>query len=276
MNKFAKVGIAVGLMSTLMLGACGSEDAVVYEGKETPYTESQLLKDLKVSAGDGVVKQVIGSQLLLDTYKVDKKIVSERKAQLEKEFASSGGLKEQLKSMNMSQKAFNDQIKVEIAHNLALKDMNKVTEAKIKKRFEEIKLGTDTFAVSATNEKTVKAVEKALRAGKSLDEVKAIAEKDKEAVVERKVLLKGQTTDFEQQVFKMKDGEVKVIPTISGTHVLKVLGKKNAKFEDAKAGIEQELLYSKVTSFDDVLKFLLKKNDIKLEGVYGDLLKSSK
>lgn len=276
MNKFAKVGITVGLMSTLMLGACGSSDETVYEGGKDGYTEAQLLKDLKASAGEGVVKQVIGSKILLDTYKVDSKLVQERKGQLEKEYAASGGLKEQLKSMNMTEKTFENQLKIEIAHNMALKEMNKVTPDKIKKRFEEIKLGTDTFMISSSNEKTIKAVEKAMRAGKSLDEVKAIAEKDKEAVVERKVLLKGQTTDFEQQAFKMKKGEVKLIPTITGTHVMLVMGKKEAKFEDAKAGIEQELLYSKVSSFDDVLKFLVKNKDIELKGVYSDLLKNSK
>lgn len=276
MNKFAKAGIAVGLMSTLMLGACGAGDEKVFEGGKDGYTESQLLTDLKASAGDGVVKQVIGSKILLDTYKVDAKLVQERKDQLEKEYAASGGLKEQLKSMNMTEKTFENQLKIEIAHNMALKEMNKVTPEKIKKRFEEIKMGTDTFTISSSNEKTIKAVEKAMRAGKSLDEVKAIAEKDKEAVVERKVLLKGQATDFEQQAFKMKKGEVKLIPTITGTHVMLVMGKKEAKFEDAKAGIEQELLYSKVSSFDDVLKFLVKNKDIELKGVYSDLLKKSK
>jgi hypothetical protein len=291
MKNVKLVGLA--LVGVLLLGACeepvdkaekvsnGGEvvkdgGEIVYEDGKTKVTELQLLESLKNLVGEDVVKQAIGQEILLANYEVSDKQLKERVSILEKEYESSGGLDSQLELMGMSKEIFNKQVKVEIANELALRDKNKVTEDEIKKRFEEVKKAANVqFFVSPDNEQ-IKVIEKAMKDGKSFKDIQNLVASQgaNGSVIEETQFVKGQIPVELDSVFDMKDGEVKSFETPAGTQLVKYVGSEELKFEDLKKQVEEELLYSGVSSFDDLLIFLVEKYKVELKGDYKDILKS--
>lgn len=270
-----KMMVIAGLSSMLLLGGCTDKDqadgGVVFKYGNKSYTEGQMMSDIKGAIGTDMLKNVMLSQMLLMTHNVSDKEIEGIKKELNDEFKDNGGIEKQLKLRGITEEDLNKQLKAQVAFEKVLKEMNKVDEKAIKKRYEEVKNGFKVIHVVSTNGDVIEKAKTALEGGKGVNDIRKFANGSND-VVEETTFIKGQVPPFLDEVFKMKKGEVKVIPTITGTHVVKVLDNQPMKYEDVKDDIEKELMY-KNSDVDSVLDYVMKKYDIKLSKEYKELIK---
>lgn len=273
-NKFYSLGL-VGLTGVMLLAGCGSaKDEFVFESAKGDMTKDELIDELRVSVGDTVLKQAIGSKILLDTYDVPEDLVDARYEQLSKEFEGDGGIEDQIASMGMTVDKFKDQLRVEEAHQMALKDMNKVSDEDIKKVYDENSKGVGTIQFMSSDEKALKEVKLLLEQGKSFSE---ISEKVKEGdgLLSDITVIEYLAPEYLKDVFKAKKGDVLEIEVVAGTLLVQVGGEENVEYDQVKGEIENRLMYANVKSFDDVLSFLIEKHNIKLDKKYKELIKET-
>lgn len=273
-NKFYSLGL-VGLTGVMLLAGCGSaKEDFVFESAKGDMTKDELIDELRVSVGDTVLKQAIGSKILLDTYDVPEDLVDARYEQLSKEFEGDGGIEDQIKSMGMTVDKFKDQLRVEEAHQMALKDMNKVSDEDIKKVYDENSKGVGTIQFMSSDEKALKEVKAMLEQGKSFSE---ISEKVKEGdgLLSDITVIEYLAPEYLKDVFKAKKGDVLEIEVVAGTLLVQVGGEENVEYDQVKGEIENRLMYANVKSFDDVLSFLIEKHNIKLDKKYKELIKET-
>lgn len=273
-NKFYSLGL-VGLTGAMLLAGCGSaKDEFVFESAKGDMTKDELIDELRVSVGDTVLKQAIGSKILLDTYDVPEDLVDARYEKLSKEFEGDGGIEAQIKSMGMTVDKFKDQLRVEEAHQMALKDMNKVSDEDIKKVYDENSKGVGTIQFMSSDEKALKEVKALLEQGKSFSE---ISEKVNEGdgLLSDITVIEYLAPEYLKDVFKAKKGDVLEIEVVAGTLLVQVGGEENVEYDQVKGEIENRLMYANVKSFDDVLSFLIEKHNIKLDKKYKELIKET-
>lgn len=270
-NKFYSLGL-VGLTGVMLLAGCGSaKDEFVFESAKGDMTKDELIDELRVSVGDTVLKQAIGSKILLDTYDVPDALVEARYDQLSKEFETDGGIEDQIKAMGMSVEKFKDQLRVEEAHQLALKDMNKVSEADIKKVYDENSKGVGTIQFMSSDEKALKEVKTLLAQGKSFSEVSEKVDEE-DGMLSDITVIEYLAPEYLKEVFKAKKGDVLEIEVVAGTLLVQVGAEENVEYDQVKSEIENRLMYANVKSFDDVLSFLIEKHNIKLDKKYKELI----
>lgn len=270
-NKFYSLGL-VGLTGVMLLAGCGSaKDEFVFESAKGDMTKDELIDELRVSVGDTVLKQAIGSKILLDTYDVPDDLVEARYEQLSKEFETDGGIEDQIKAMGMSVEKFKDQLRVEEAHQLALKDMNKVSEADIKKVYDENSKGVGTIQFMSSDEKALKEVKTLLEQGKSFSEVSEKVDEE-DGMLSDITVIEYLAPEYLKEVFKAKKGDVLEIEVVAGTLLVQVGAEENVEYDQVKSEIENRLMYANVKSFDDVLSFLIEKHNIKLDKKYKELI----
>ena len=273
-SKFYSLGL-VGLTGVMLLAGCGSaKEDFVFESEKGDMTKDELIDELRVSVGDTVLKQAIGSKILLDVYDVSDELVDARYEQLSKEFEGDGGIEEQISAMGMSVDKFKDQLRVEEAHQLALRDMNKVSEADIKKVYDENSKGLSTIQFMSSDEKSLKMVKGLLEQGKSFSE---IAEKvdDDAGMLSDITIVEYLAPEYLKDVFKAKTGDVLEIEVVAGTLLVQVGEEENVEYDQVKGEIENRLMYANVKSFDDVLSFLIERHNIKLDKKYKELIKET-
>lgn len=273
-SKIWSIG-ALGLAGAIMLSGCtSSKEAFIFEHEKGSMTKDELIDELRVSVGDTVLKQAIGSKILLEFYEVDDKLVEARYAQLEKEFSGDGGIEAQIDAMGMSVEKFKDQLRVEEAHQLALRDMNKVSEEDVLKVFEENNKGIGVIQFMSSDKQELAKVRAALEEGKTFSEISKETDENK-GLLSDVTLVEYLSPEYLKEVFTAKEGDVLEIEVAAGTLLVLVGKEENVEFEAVKGEIENRLMYADVKSFDDVLAFLIERHNIKLDKKYKELIKES-
>lgn len=271
--------VVLALSGVLLLGACNQETVVVKEGGKDVYkdgevvvTELQLFESLKDVVGEDTVKQVIAQEILKQKYEVSDKILKERTEQIETQLAATGGLDTQLEAMGLSKEEFEGQLKAELANELALAEKNNVTEDKIKKRFEEVKNARKVQHFISSDKEELTILETGMKEGKTTFQLEQLIKNVDLSKLEDATFVKGQVPAELDEVFEMKIGEIKKIESDGVTHLIKYVEAEELVFENVKDSLEEELLFEGVSTFDDILKYLIEKHEIKLQGEYKEII----
>ncbi|EIT85858.1 protein export protein prsA [Fictibacillus macauensis ZFHKF-1] len=268
--------LSIGLAATVAsLGACsnsGSDSDKVAESKVGDITKEDFYKEMKKQAGKQIIKQMIDIKLLEDKYKVSDKEIDKRIEELEQKSGGKAQFKEKIKSSGINtEKELKEQIKIGLLQEKATQDGVTVSDADIKKAFDEQYKGKEE----------VKARHILVKEKKLADEIKAKLDKGADFAE----LVKKYSTDtgtknnggdlgynpkgkmvpeFDKAQFSLKKNEIsKPIKTNYGYHIIQVLDKREPSLEDKKKELTDALKQQKQKPITEILENLEKKANVK-------------
>ncbi|TYR79317.1 peptidylprolyl isomerase PrsA [Priestia megaterium] len=284
---FFSLGMAAGVLS---LSAChaasGATSDAVVQSKAGDITKEEFYNELKTQAGEQVLKQMVDTMLLEKEYKVTDKEIEAKIKDYEKQFGGKEILNQAIKQKGIKdEKAFKKLVKQEILAEKAAVDGVEVSEADVKKEFEDnYKVEINASHILVNDEKTAKEVKAKLDNGENFAKLAKEYSKDpgsKDKGGELGYFTKGKMVpEFDKAVFSMEAGKISdPVKSQFGYHIIKVEDKKTNKFEDKKEQIEKELKLKKAKSINEVIAKLQKEADIKiedkdLEEIFNDLQSS--
>lgn len=273
-----KIGLISGMVGVLFLGACSNTDNKVSTEVEAfsigdkNISEALVFNSLKDLTGDEGLQQAIGQLVLLDKYDVSKSEIKDRVEVIESDYESAEDFENALADMGVSKEHFEKQVSIEIAHDKALTERNKVTEEAIKKRYEETKLIKKAISYETTDKESADSLEKIMKDNKTLSEIKELSGDSAYSIEE--VTLSVTTLPEELKgALDLKVGEVGRYELEGQISIFKVVEDIELVYDDVKEDIKSEMMYEGLESFGDVFEYLVEKHKVELKGEYKDLLK---
>ncbi|MCQ6267042.1 peptidylprolyl isomerase [Fictibacillus sp. WQ 8-8] len=265
------LGLAAGVLS---LSACnsGAGSEKVVESKAGDITKDEFYNELKAQYGDQVLKQMVDNKLLEKEYKVTDKEIDNEIAKIKKQLGSEDQFKQALQQNGIkNEKDLRKLVKTQLLNKKAATDGVKVTDAEMKKVFnEKYKEEVKASHILVDDAKTAKEVKAKLDKGEDFAKLAEKYSKDpgsKSKGGDLGYFGKGQMVpEFDKVAFKLKPGQVSdPVKSQFGYHIIKVVDKKSNKFEDKKKQISEELKQQKAKPTDQVITKLQKKADIKIK-----------
>ncbi|WP_062236667.1 peptidylprolyl isomerase [Fictibacillus sp. FJAT-27399] len=265
------LGLAAGVLS---LSACnsGAGSEKVVESKAGDITKDEFYNELKAQYGDQVLKQMVDNKLLEKEYKVTDKEIDNEIAKIKKQLGSEDQFKQALQQNGIkNEKDLRKLVKTQLLNKKAATDGIKVTDAEMKKVFnEKYKEEVKASHILVDDAKTAKEVKAKLDKGEDFAKLAEKYSKDpgsKSKGGDLGYFGKGQMVpEFDKVAFKLKPGQVSdPVKSQFGYHIIKVVDKKTNKFEDKKKQISEELKQQKAKPTDQVITKLQKKADIKIK-----------
>ncbi|MED2974075.1 MULTISPECIES: peptidylprolyl isomerase [unclassified Fictibacillus] len=265
------LGLAAGVLS---LSACnsGAGSEKVVESKAGDITKDEFYNELKAQYGDQVLKQMVDNKLLEKEYKVTDKEIDNEIAKIKKQLGSEDQFKQALQQNGIkNEKDLRKLVKTQLLNKKAATDGVKVTDAEMKKVFnEKYKEEVKASHILVDDAKTAKEVKAKLDKGEDFAKLAEKYSKDpgsKSKGGDLGYFGKGQMVpEFDKVAFKLKPGQVSdPVKSQFGYHIIKVVDKKTNKFEDKKKQISEELKQQKAKPTDQVITKLQKKADIKIK-----------
>ncbi|MCK6255869.1 peptidylprolyl isomerase [Fictibacillus sp. KIGAM418] len=265
------LGLAAGVLS---LSACnsGAGSEKVVESKAGDITKDEFYNELKAQYGNQVLKQMVDNKLLEKEYKVTNNEIDNEIAKIKKQLGSEDQFKQALQQNGIkNEKDLRKLVKTQLLNKKAATDGVKVTDAEMKKVFNE-KYNEEVKAshILVDDAKTAKEVKAKLDKGEDFAKLAEKYSKDpgsKSKGGDLGYFGKGQMVpEFDKVAFKLKPGQVSdPVKSQFGYHIIKVVDKKTNKFEDKKKQISEELKQQKAKPTDQVITKLQKKADIKIK-----------
>ncbi|WP_416730661.1 peptidylprolyl isomerase [Fictibacillus sp. JL2B1089] len=267
------VGLTAGLIS---LSACnnagGADSEAIVESKAGDITKEQFYNKMKEQYGDQVLSQMIDEMVLEDKYKVTDKEIEKETEKIKEELGGEDAFKQALEQNGLSdEKQLKERIKSMLLNEKAATEGVKVSEAEMKKTFDE-KYKTEVKAshILVEDEKTAKEVQKKLNEGGDFAKLAEEYSKDpgsKSKGGDLGFFGKGaMVPEFDKVAFTLEKGKTsELVKSDYGYHIIKVTDKRENKFEDKKEQIEQELKQQKAKPITEILESLKKKADVKVK-----------
>ncbi|WP_137790541.1 peptidylprolyl isomerase [Bacillus sp. E(2018)] len=267
------IGLTAGLIS---LSACnnagGADSEAIVESKAGDITKEQFYNKMKEQYGDQVLNQMIDEMVLEDKYKVTDKEIEKETDKIKEELGGEDAFKQALEQNGLSdEKQLKERIKSMLLNEKAATEGVKVSEAEMKKTFEE-KYKTEVKAshILVDDEKTAKEVQKKLNEGGDFAKLAEEYSKDpgsKSKGGDLGFFGKGaMVPEFDKVAFTLEKGKTsELVKSDYGYHIIKVTDKRENKFEDKKEQIEQELKQQKAKPITEILESLKKKADVKVK-----------
>ncbi|MGA4720692.1 peptidylprolyl isomerase [Fictibacillus nanhaiensis] len=267
------IGLTAGLIS---LSACnnagGADSEAIVESKAGDITKEQFYDKMKEQYGDQVLSQMIDEMVLEDKYKVTDKEIEKETDKIKEELGGEDAFKQALEQNGLSdEKQLKERIKSMLLNEKAATEGVKVSEAEMKKTFEE-KYKTEVKAshILVDDEKTAKEVQKKLNEGGDFAKLAEEYSKDpgsKSKGGDLGFFGKGaMVPEFDKVAFTLEKGKTSdLVKSDYGYHIIKVTDKRENKFEDKKEQIEQELKQQKAKPITEILESLKKKADVKVK-----------
>ncbi|MBN3553424.1 peptidylprolyl isomerase [Fictibacillus nanhaiensis] len=267
------IGLTAGLIS---LSACnnagGADSEAIVESKAGDITKEQFYNKMKEQYGDQVLNQMIDEMVLEDKYKVTDKEIEKETDKIKEELGGEDAFKQALEQNGLSdEKQLKERIKSMLLNEKAATEGVKISEAEMKKTFEE-KYKTEVKAshILVEDEKTAKEVQKKLNEGGDFAKLAEEYSKDpgsKSKGGDLGFFGKGaMVPEFDKVAFTLEKGKTSdLVKSDYGYHIIKVTDKRENKFEDKKEQIEQELKQQKAKPITEILESLRKKADVQVK-----------
>ncbi|ANC75942.1 peptidylprolyl isomerase [Fictibacillus phosphorivorans] len=267
------IGLTAGLIS---LSACnnagGADSEAIVESKAGDITKEQFYNKMKEQYGDQVLNQMIDEMVLEDKYKVTDKEIEKETDKIKEELGGEDAFKQALEQNGLSdEKQLKERIKSMLLNEKAATEGVKISEAEMKKTFEE-KYKTEVKAshILVDDEKTAKEVQKKLNEGGDFAKLAEEYSKDpgsKSKGGDLGFFGKGaMVPEFDKVAFTLEKGKTSdLVKSEYGYHIIKVTDKRENKFEDKKEQIEQELKQQKAKPITEILEKLKKKADVQVK-----------
>ncbi|MQR97523.1 peptidylprolyl isomerase [Fictibacillus phosphorivorans] len=267
------IGLTAGLIS---LSACnnagGADSEAIVESKAGDITKEQFYNKMKEQYGDQVLNQMIDEMVLEDKYKVTDKEIEKETDKIKEELGGEDAFKQALEQNGLSdEKQLKERIKSMLLNEKAATEGVKISEAEMKKTFEE-KYKTEVKAshILVEDEKTAKEVQKKLNEGGDFAKLAEEYSKDpgsKSKGGDLGFFGKGaMVPEFDKVAFTLEKGKTSdLVKSDYGYHIIKVTDKRENKFEDKKEQIEQELKQQKAKPITEILEKLKKKADVQVK-----------
>ncbi|MDN4075748.1 peptidylprolyl isomerase [Fictibacillus terranigra] len=265
------LGLAAGVLS---LSACnsGAGSEKVVESKAGDITKDEFYNELKAQYGNQVLKQMVDNKLLEKEYKVTNKEIDKEIANIKKQLGGEDQFKQALQQNGIkNEKDLKKLVKTQLLNKKAATDGVKVTDAEMKKVFnEKYKEEVKASHILVDDKKTADEVKAKLDKGEDFAKLAEKYSKDpgsKSKGGDLGFFGKGQMVpEFDKVAFKLKPGQVSnPVKSQFGYHIIKVVDKKTNKFEDKKKQISEELKQQKAKPTDEVITKLQKDADIKIK-----------
>jgi foldase protein PrsA len=265
--------VAAGVMG---LGACSNDNAdsseVIVESKAGNITKEELYQSMKEKYGEQALQEMLYQKVLSENYKVTDKEVEQKVAELKAELGDNFELvlqQNQLKDEEELKAVLKDQLLMEKA---ALKDV-KVSEAEVKKRYEEYKPEIKASHILVEDEATAKEVKKKLDEGAKFEDLAKEYSKDPGSAANGGDLgffgPGKMVPEFEEAAYALDVNEISgPVKSQHGFHIIKVTEKKEKEsYDKMKDKLEYDLKLAQLDSnkIQEVLKRELDKANVKIK-----------
>ncbi|CAM3649897.1 peptidylprolyl isomerase [Mesobacillus zeae] len=265
------LGIAAGVLT---LSACngGQSSDVVVKSDAGDITKDELYESMKDKYGEQALQELVYQKVLSKKYKVTDKELDKKVEELKAELGSNYELvlqQNQIKNDKELKKVLKDQVLMEKA---ALKDV-KVSEAEVKKSYDEYKPEIKASHILVEDEKTAKDMKAKLDSGSKFEDLAKENSKDPGSAQNGGDLgyfgSGKMVPEFEKAAYGLKVGEIsKPVKTEMGWHIIKVTDKKEKKpYNEMKDDLEYKLKMSKVdpAKMQKTLQDEIKAADVKIK-----------
>lgn len=267
------LSVAAGVIG---LSACSgdneSSSEVLVETKAGDITKEELYESMKDKYGEQALQELLYQKVLSKNYKVTDKEVDAKVADLKEELGDNFELvlqQNQLKDENELKKVLKDQMLMEKA---ALKDV-KVSDADVKKRYEEYKPEIKASHILVEDEKTAQEVKKKLDGGAKFEDVAKEYSKDPGSAANGGDLgffgPGKMDPAFEEAAYALEVNKIsEPVKSQFGFHIIKVTEKKEKEsFDKMKDELEYELKLAQLdaTKIQEVMKRELKDADVEIK-----------
>jgi foldase protein PrsA len=265
--------VAAGVMG---LGACSNDNAdsseVIVESKAGNITKEELYQSMKEKYGEQALQEMLYQKVLSKNYKVTDKEVEQKVAELKEELGDNFELvlqQNQLKDEEELKAVLKDQLLMEKA---ALKDV-KVSEAEVKKRYEEYKPEIKASHILVKDEATAKEVKKKLDEGAKFEDLAKEYSQDPGSAANGGDLgffgPGKMVPEFEEAAYALDVNEISgPVKSQHGFHIIKVTEKKEKEsYDKMKDKLEYDLKLAQLASnkIQEVLKRELDKANVKIK-----------
>ncbi|MDN3955735.1 peptidylprolyl isomerase [Sporolactobacillus laevolacticus] len=285
LKKLMMVLAAVIVLASL--GACGNggDNAAVVKTKSGNITKEEFYNELKKTNGDQVLQNLVYEKLLEKNYNVSKKAVDAKYDQVRKTFSTEDQFKQALAQNKLTEAQFRRQIKDSLMMTKAQQAGIKVNDKALKDYYNKNKIQLTELKASHILIKDKKTAQSVLKKAQSGSDFAALAKKYS---IDTGSKTKGgelgwfkQSTmvpEFSNAAMKLKVGQISPLvysSTDGGYHIIKLEGKKDA-YNDLKSSVKEAYLASKEKSQDQVMKTLIKNNNVQVKDKdFKDLFDSS-
>ncbi|ESU32502.1 hypothetical protein G3A_10965 [Bacillus sp. 17376] len=265
--------VAAGVMG---LAACSNDNAdsseVIVESKAGNITKEELYQSMKEKYGEQALQELLYQKVLAENYEVTDKEVEEKVAELKEELGENFELvlqQNQLKDEEELKEVLKDQLLMEKA---ALKDV-KVSEAEVKKRYEEYKPEIKASHILVEDEKTAQEVKKKLDEGTKFEDLAKEYSQDPGSAANGGDLgffgPGKMVPEFEEAAYALEVNKIsEPVQSQHGFHIIKVTEKKEKKsYEKMKDELEYELKLTQLDSnkIQEVLERELDAANVKIK-----------
>ncbi|MBT2678075.1 peptidylprolyl isomerase [Bacillus sp. ISL-35] len=265
--------VAAGVMG---LAACSNNNAdsseVIVESKAGNITKEELYQSMKEKYGEQALQEMLYQKVLSENYEVTDKEVEQKVAELKDELGDNFELvlqQNQLKDEEELKAVLKDQLLMEKA---ALKDV-KVSEAEVKKRYEEYKPEIKASHILVEDEATAKEVKKKLDEGAKFEDLAKEYSKDPGSAANGGDLgffgPGKMVPEFEEAAYALDVNEISgPVKSQHGFHIIKVTEKKEKEsYDKMKDKLEYDLKLAQLDSnkIQEVLKRELDAAKVKIK-----------
>lgn len=265
--------VAAGVMG---LGACSNDNAdsseVIVESKAGNITKEELYQSMKEKYGEQALQELLYQKVLAENYKVTDEEVDKKVAELKEELGENFELvlqQNQLKDEEELKDVLKDQLLMEKA---ALKDV-KVSDAEVKKRYEEYKPEIKASHILVEDEKTAQEVKKKLEGGAKFEDLAKEYSQDPGSAAQGGDLgffgPGKMVPEFEEAAYALEVNEIsEPVKSQNGFHIIKVTEKKEKEsYDKMKDELEYELKLAQLDSnkIQEVLKGELDAANVKIK-----------
>lgn len=291
MKNFKKIVIPVALSASLItLSGCSNGEKYI-SSKAGDVTQAEVLDYIGKQQVSKAATDVIIKKVLLEKYKnkIDNKYIDSQYADTEKQYGGKEQFESALKQQGFTQEKYKEALKMRAAQAYMINDFAKVTEDKIKEKYEKektqynlahilISVKGDTAPNGLSDEDAKAKAEEILEKVKKGDDFATLA---KENSTDTSNAANGgelgwsskESTSFVKEfadvAYSLKKGEVstEVVKTPFGYHIIKVLDTKELTFEEAKQSIVEKIAQEEITKdsslYNKALEELFKEYDVK-------------
>jgi len=249
------------------------------EIKFEDFARNLISKDGKTVLENMIKEKLLEIAIDKENIKVSKKEIEKKLDEIKKQFKTEEDFKNRLKQIGKKEEEIKNIIVSQLKKDKFFKNKIKVNSKEIKEYFEENKdkLGTPEMVhlkhILVSDEKEAKDLLLAIQAGadfSTLAKVKSLDNATKNRGGDLGFLPKGiLIPDIENVAFNMKKGEVKLVKTELGFHIIKLVDKKKKKEaefnKDVKKRIKNIIFEQKKSKYiKKLIVDLGKKTDIKI------------
>lgn len=276
------------LIGTLALTACAPTEStsdVLYKNDKETYTSTKLLKDTRTTFGGDSLQKTMLYNILVKKYPVDENQVEANYSAVLSSFATEADFLQMIKKSGATKEQYKNAIRYDIAFNAALEDIATPTKKDLKALYKEAK---KTYAVSeiiVRNEKKdtylkeIAQVEKALKAGKTPEEIQATLQKVTTISFTSSEYDAFTELDATKDILKLKKNEY--IKKTSGPHtnmtkfyfIKGIKERPYAEIEGLLLSLHRKQL--NVTDAAGMLDYFVKKEKMDTNKLYDELFKES-